>query len=175
MTNTNLRPLGVTSCNGLYRKAQLSFFSHNHLLRVFTELYWPFALNFQLFQLGSEDAWLCPRCKKLQQGTVKKLSLWTLPEVLVVHLKRFRQVSIIGQFFLLQNISFSFIFFFLRKLHSFLKLVGDVFNSHHSKWANSWQFCCFRWKICNVLNMRPLPPATLIVMPTIVKHLPHMF
>ena len=35
--------------------------------------------------------------------------------------------------FLLQNISFSFIFFFLTKLHSFLKLVGDVFNSHHSK------------------------------------------
>ncbi|KAJ7371142.1 Ubiquitin carboxyl-terminal hydrolase 31 [Desmophyllum pertusum] len=44
-------------------------------------------------KLGSEDAWLCPRCKKLQQGTVKRLSLWTLPEVLVVHLKRFRQTS----------------------------------------------------------------------------------
>ena len=26
-----------------------------------------------------------------------------------------------------------FYFFFLRKLHSFLKLVRDVFNSHHSK------------------------------------------
>lgn len=44
-------------------------------------------------KLGSEDAWLCPRCKKRQQGTVKRLSLWTLPEVLVVHLKRFRQTS----------------------------------------------------------------------------------
>ncbi|XP_020616960.1 ubiquitin carboxyl-terminal hydrolase 31-like [Orbicella faveolata] len=44
-------------------------------------------------KLGTEDAWLCPRCKKLQQGTVKRLSLWTLPEVLVVHLKRFRQTS----------------------------------------------------------------------------------
>lgn len=42
-------------------------------------------------KLGSEDAWLCPRCKKRQQGTIKRLSLWTLPEVLVVHLKRFRQ------------------------------------------------------------------------------------
>ncbi|XP_027046488.1 ubiquitin carboxyl-terminal hydrolase 31-like [Pocillopora damicornis] len=44
-------------------------------------------------KLGTEDAWLCPRCKKLQQGTVKRLSLWSLPEVLVVHLKRFRQTS----------------------------------------------------------------------------------
>ncbi|XP_048576293.1 ubiquitin carboxyl-terminal hydrolase 31 isoform X2 [Nematostella vectensis] len=41
--------------------------------------------------LGLDDAWLCPRCKKLQQGTVKKLSLWSLPEVLIIHLKRFRQ------------------------------------------------------------------------------------
>lgn len=121
MTNTNLRPLGVTSCNGLYRKAQLSFFSHNHLLRVFTELYWPFTLNFQLFQLGSEDAWLCPRCKKLQQGTVKKLSLWTLPEVLVVHLKRFRQVSIIGQFFFVTEHQLLFYFFFLKKITQFFK------------------------------------------------------
>lgn len=137
MTNTNLRPVGVTSCNGLYRKAQLSFFTHYHLLRVFTELYWPFTLNFQLFQLGSEDAWLCPRCKKLQQGTVKKLSLWTLPEVLVVHLKRFRQVSIISQFFCCTTSASLLLFFFLRKLHSFLKVVRDVFNSHQSKWANS--------------------------------------
>ncbi|XP_031555886.1 ubiquitin carboxyl-terminal hydrolase 43-like [Actinia tenebrosa] len=44
-------------------------------------------------KLGEEDAWLCPKCKKHQQGTVKRLSLWSLPEVLVVHLKRFRQIS----------------------------------------------------------------------------------
>lgn len=28
---------------------------------------------------------------------------------------------------------------------------------------------------CHVLNMRPLPPATLIVKRSIVNHLPHIF
>lgn len=43
-------------------------------------------------QLAPDDAWRCPHCQVLQQGTVK-LSLWTLPDILVIHLKRFRQVG----------------------------------------------------------------------------------
>lgn len=43
------------------------------------------------FQLAPDDAWRCPHCKQLQQGRIK-LSLWTLPDVLILHLKRFRQV-----------------------------------------------------------------------------------
>lgn len=43
-------------------------------------------------QLAPDDAWRCPHCKVPQQGTVK-LSLWTLPEILIIHLKRFRQVA----------------------------------------------------------------------------------
>ncbi|XP_043944219.1 ubiquitin carboxyl-terminal hydrolase 15 isoform X2 [Protopterus annectens] len=39
-------------------------------------------------KLGAEDPWYCPYCKKHQQAT-KKLDLWYLPPVLVVHLKRF--------------------------------------------------------------------------------------
>ncbi|XP_027349205.1 ubiquitin carboxyl-terminal hydrolase 8-like isoform X2 [Abrus precatorius] len=38
--------------------------------------------------LGPDDMWYCPTCKKPQQAT-KKLDLWRLPEILVVHLKRF--------------------------------------------------------------------------------------
>ncbi|KAE9585339.1 putative ubiquitinyl hydrolase 1 [Lupinus albus] len=38
--------------------------------------------------LGPEDMWYCPTCKNPQQAT-KKLDLWRLPEILVVHLKRF--------------------------------------------------------------------------------------
>ncbi|XP_061362460.1 ubiquitin carboxyl-terminal hydrolase 8-like isoform X2 [Gastrolobium bilobum] len=38
--------------------------------------------------LGPEDMWYCPTCKKPRQAT-KKLDLWRLPEILVVHLKRF--------------------------------------------------------------------------------------
>ncbi|KAM8878628.1 ubiquitin carboxyl-terminal hydrolase 43a isoform 3-T3 [Spinachia spinachia] len=51
---------------------------------------------FQLYtkeeQLAPDDAWRCPHCKQLQQGMVK-MSLWTLPDILILHLKRFRQVG----------------------------------------------------------------------------------
>lgn len=39
-------------------------------------------------KLGADDAWYCPNCQKHQQAT-KKFDLWSLPEVLVIHLKRF--------------------------------------------------------------------------------------
>ncbi|XP_031743174.1 ubiquitin carboxyl-terminal hydrolase 8 isoform X2 [Cucumis sativus] len=38
--------------------------------------------------LGPEDMWYCPSCKKHCQAS-KKLDLWRLPEILVIHLKRF--------------------------------------------------------------------------------------
>ncbi|KAJ8254263.1 hypothetical protein COCON_G00208750 [Conger conger] len=51
---------------------------------------------FQLYtkeeQLAPDDAWKCPHCLQLQQGRVK-MSLWTLPDILVLHLKRFRQAG----------------------------------------------------------------------------------
>ncbi|XP_010719590.2 ubiquitin carboxyl-terminal hydrolase 43 [Meleagris gallopavo] len=51
---------------------------------------------FQLYtkeeQLAPDDAWRCPHCRVLQQGTVQ-LRLWTLPDILIIHLKRFRQVA----------------------------------------------------------------------------------
>ena len=39
-------------------------------------------------KLGQADLWYCPRCKKHQQAT-KKFEIWKVPDVLVVHLKRF--------------------------------------------------------------------------------------
>jgi len=39
-------------------------------------------------KLGEDDLWYCPRCKKHQQAT-KRFEIWKLPEILVVHLKRF--------------------------------------------------------------------------------------
>ena len=39
-------------------------------------------------QLGDDDLWYCPQCKKHQHAT-KKFDLWKAPDVLVVHLKRF--------------------------------------------------------------------------------------
>ncbi|KAJ6832182.1 ubiquitin carboxyl-terminal hydrolase 9-like [Iris pallida] len=38
--------------------------------------------------LGPDDMWYCPGCKEHRQAT-KKLDLWRLPDILVVHLKRF--------------------------------------------------------------------------------------
>uniref|UniRef100_A0A914WPL0 Ubiquitin carboxyl-terminal hydrolase n=1 Tax=Plectus sambesii TaxID=2011161 RepID=A0A914WPL0_9BILA len=40
-------------------------------------------------QLGEEDSWYCPKCKDFRRAT-KKLDLWQLPEVLIIHLKRFQ-------------------------------------------------------------------------------------
>nr|CAD7444246.1 unnamed protein product [Timema bartmani] len=39
-------------------------------------------------KLGADDAWFCPVCKKHQQAT-KKFDLWSLPDILIIHLKRF--------------------------------------------------------------------------------------
>jgi len=38
--------------------------------------------------LGGDDAWYCPRCKTHRCGT-KRLQTWSLPDVLVLQLKRF--------------------------------------------------------------------------------------
>ncbi|XP_070394714.1 ubiquitin carboxyl-terminal hydrolase 15-like isoform X6 [Dermacentor albipictus] len=39
-------------------------------------------------KLGAEDPWFCPTCRSQKQAT-KKLDLWSLPRVLIIHLKRF--------------------------------------------------------------------------------------
>lgn len=39
-------------------------------------------------KLGPEDPWFCSKCKQFQQAT-KKFDLWSLPPILVIHLKRF--------------------------------------------------------------------------------------
>lgn len=44
-------------------------------------------------QLVGSDRWFCPTCRCLQTGTTKSLSLSFLPDVLVIQLKRFKQVS----------------------------------------------------------------------------------
>ena len=44
---------------------------------------------FSPFELWTHFSWrYCPRCKEQRQAS-KKLDLWRLPEVLVIHLKRF--------------------------------------------------------------------------------------
>jgi ubiquitin carboxyl-terminal hydrolase 8 len=40
-------------------------------------------------QLGEDNEWFCPKCKQNRQA-YKKLGLWKLPKVLVLHLKRFQ-------------------------------------------------------------------------------------
>lgn len=38
--------------------------------------------------LDGEDRWKCPRCKVPQRAS-KKIDIWKLPSILIVHLKRF--------------------------------------------------------------------------------------
>ncbi|KDQ06861.1 hypothetical protein BOTBODRAFT_60381 [Botryobasidium botryosum FD-172 SS1] len=45
-------------------------------------------------RLGEDDLWYCPRCKKHQQAT-KKIEIWKVPDILVVHLKRFSNSRIL--------------------------------------------------------------------------------
>ncbi|XP_022644966.1 ubiquitin carboxyl-terminal hydrolase 43-like isoform X2 [Varroa destructor] len=42
--------------------------------------------------LEADEAWLCPTCERRQQ-VLSKLDLWTTPDVLLIHLKRFKQVN----------------------------------------------------------------------------------
>ncbi len=46
--------------------------------------------------LGDNDLWYCSECKKHEKAN-KKLDLWSFPEILIIHLKRF-QVLGIGRF-----------------------------------------------------------------------------
>lgn len=49
-------------------------------------------LYFREEKLNAENAWMCPNCKSYQ-SSFKKLSLWSLPDVFIIHLKRFKQSS----------------------------------------------------------------------------------
>ena len=45
-------------------------------------------------QMEDDITWQCSHCKRQQRGTAKKLTLCSLPDVLVIHLKRFTQVKL---------------------------------------------------------------------------------
>ena len=49
-----------------------------------------FGLYTKAETLGQDDAWFCQACNRKQE-VVKRMGLWSVPDVLVVHLKRFRQ------------------------------------------------------------------------------------
>ena len=42
--------------------------------------------------LSEDNAWYCGRCKELRRAT-KKLEIWTVPDILILHLKRFASAS----------------------------------------------------------------------------------
>ncbi|XP_017778771.1 PREDICTED: ubiquitin carboxyl-terminal hydrolase 43 [Nicrophorus vespilloides] len=43
-----------------------------------------------------DDAWRCPQCQQYQP-VIKTLDMWSLPDILVVHFKRFRQQTLKGR------------------------------------------------------------------------------
>ncbi|EAY23747.1 Clan CA, family C19, ubiquitin hydrolase-like cysteine peptidase [Trichomonas vaginalis G3] len=42
--------------------------------------------------LDEENKWFCPKCREFVQAS-KKMDIWTSPEILIIHLKRFAQIS----------------------------------------------------------------------------------
>eukprot|EP01138_Halocafeteria_seosinensis_P011059 gb/GECG01011295.1/.p1 GENE.gb/GECG01011295.1/~~gb/GECG01011295.1/.p1 ORF type:complete len:601 (+),score=88.78 gb/GECG01011295.1/:1-1803(+) len=48
--------------------------------------------NSEKEQLGSHDMWFCPHCRCFRQA-YKKMDIYTAPDVLVVHLKRFHSTN----------------------------------------------------------------------------------
>ncbi|CAM8972958.1 unnamed protein product [Rhodiola kirilowii] len=76
MQPLNLLP-EIFKCNFLAKKPQESVSLYNCLEAFLKEE-----------PLGPEDMWYCPGCKEHRQAS-KKLDLWRLPEILVIHLKRF--------------------------------------------------------------------------------------
>jgi len=46
-----------------------------------------------MLQLNSSEKWFCPKCRRHQDGTVKTIHISSLPDVLIVQLKRFKQVA----------------------------------------------------------------------------------
>ncbi|KAL6647857.1 hypothetical protein ACP70R_015294 [Stipagrostis hirtigluma subsp. patula] len=82
--------------------------------------------------LGPEDMWYCPSCKKHQQA-MKKLDLWRLPEVLVIHLKRFSYTQFT------RNKLETFVDFPINDLDlsSYIGDKGEPPNSHYRLYAIS--------------------------------------
>ncbi|KAI3678623.1 hypothetical protein L6452_37922 [Arctium lappa] len=72
--------------------------------------------------LVPEDMWYCPQCKEQRQAS-KKLDLWRLPEVLVIHLKRFSYSRTV------KNKLETFVNFPLRDF-DLTKYVANKNNSH---------------------------------------------
>ncbi|KAM4717512.1 ubiquitin carboxyl-terminal hydrolase 43 [Anableps anableps] len=93
---------------------------------------------FQLYtkeeQLAPDDAWKCPYCKQLQQGMVK-MSLWTLPDILILHLKRFRQV---GE---RRNKLTTFVHFPLAGLDMTPHMVNRNNGPHQAPIQPGWKHC----------------------------------
>jgi len=47
-----------------------------------------------IVQLNASEKWFCPKCCQHQDGAVKTIHLSSLPDILIVQLKRFKQVKL---------------------------------------------------------------------------------
>ncbi|CAF1349358.1 unnamed protein product, partial [Didymodactylos carnosus] len=53
-----------------------------------------FSLFTQEEILTHDNAWYCTNCKRKENDTIKNLSIWTTPPILIIHLKRFCQTKL---------------------------------------------------------------------------------
>jgi ubiquitin C-terminal hydrolase len=70
--------------------------------------------------LTKDDAWYCPSCKSHKEAT-KQMSIWRLPQILVIHLKRFNY-----QNFIIRGKIDKFVKFPLKDLNMLPYILGDA-------------------------------------------------
>jgi len=64
---------------------------HTSLREVSVDLKECFDLYTTAEELRGDNSYHCPHCNRKEEGTLKMIGLWSAPQILVLHLKRFRQ------------------------------------------------------------------------------------
>merc|ERR1712196_403317 len=82
---------------------------------------------FRLFaereQLGKDDPWYCPKCKD-HVHAYKKFDLWSAPDILIIHLKRFQYTP--GSYFVHRQKIDSLVNFPLEQLDLSEMVLGTI-------------------------------------------------
>lgn len=91
---TKLEFLGLNACKELEATSQSEGMSKEYTLQDCLNLFT------KKEKLDKDNAWYCNKCKEHKQAT-KKMEIWKTPDILIIHLKRFKtsRVSSIGSFY----------------------------------------------------------------------------
>jgi len=92
--NTKIEFLGLNSCKELDNRSDSEGSAKGCTLQACLNLFT------RKEKLDKDNAWYCNKCKEHKQAT-KKMEIWKTPDILIMHLKRFKtsRVSSIGSYY----------------------------------------------------------------------------